>query len=221
MFTFGSGPSSVTSGGASTTSSPSVAATSTVAAPSKSPIANTPVPGVKTGVKLDPTAVAEAQQRDNTATRAFSSAEIKTFDGLCLFVDPTSGDFRENLTPVQTKPCDGSAGQKWDVITAGKHNDRPGFALIVSSLTNTCLNFDDRRAPGNQVLLFSCGGRGDGSGQVQDAQLFPFKNGQMSLPLLPQNANNQVCLAPVNGLLDQTACSGAASAKGNQIFTIS
>ena len=57
----------------------------------------------------------------------------QTFDGQCLFVDPTSGDFRENLTPIQTKPCDASAGQKWDIITAGKHNDKSGFALIVSS----------------------------------------------------------------------------------------
>lgn len=109
------------------------------------------MPGVKTGVKLDEADIAEAQQRDNTATRAFTRTAIKvcprtgihwqetnevlqTSDEQCLFVDPTSGDFRENLTPVQIKPCDGSAGQKWDIITAGKHNDRPGFALIVSSL---------------------------------------------------------------------------------------
>jgi hypothetical protein len=164
---------------------------------------------------------------------------VQTLDGQCLFVDPTSGDFRENLTPVQIKPCDGGAGQRWDIIMAGKHNDKPGFALIVSSLvrssftsktedhercsqndslqTNACLNFDDRRAPGNQVILFSCGGRADGSGQVQNAQLFPFKNGKTTLALLPQNANNLVCLAPVNGLLDKTACSGAASANGNQV----
>ena len=32
-------------------------------------------------VKLDPTATAEAQKRDDTATRAFSSTEIKTSDG--------------------------------------------------------------------------------------------------------------------------------------------
>ena len=58
----------------------------------------------------------------------------QTSDGQCLFVDPISGDFRENLTPIQIKPCDGSEGQKWDFITAGKHNNKPGFALIVSSL---------------------------------------------------------------------------------------
>jgi len=66
--------------------------------------------------------------------------------------------------PIQIEPCDGSEGQKWDFITAGKHNNKPGFALIVSSLvilvssfkdfeiylfaslqTNACLNFDDRQ----------------------------------------------------------------------------
>lgn len=57
----------------------------------------------------------------------------QTSDGQCLFVDPTSGDFRENLTPIQIKPCNESAGQKWDIITAGKHNDKPGFSLIVNS----------------------------------------------------------------------------------------
>jgi hypothetical protein len=228
-FTFESDPGDVKCGGGST-AFPSPAAVPTIPAPSKaaptpapspSPLSDKPGPGVKTGVNLDADAISEAQQRDNTATRAFTGATIRTSDGQCLFVDPTSGDFRENLTPVQIKSCDGSAGQKWDIITAGKHNDRPGFALIVSTLTNACLNFDDRRAPGNQVLLFSCGGRADGSGQVQSAQLFPFKGGQTTLPLLPQNANNAVCLAPVDGLLDQTACRGAVSATGNQIFTIS
>jgi hypothetical protein len=35
--------------------------------------------------------------------------------------------------------------------------------LVVSTLTQACFNFDPRRAAGNQVLLFSCGGRADGS----------------------------------------------------------
>ena len=48
-------------------------------------------------------------------------------------MDPTSGDFRENLIPVQIKACDGSAGQQWDIITAGAHNNQPGFANIVST----------------------------------------------------------------------------------------
>jgi len=34
-------------------------------------------PSIATGVKLDAAAVAEAQQRDNTATRSFTSAAIK------------------------------------------------------------------------------------------------------------------------------------------------
>jgi hypothetical protein len=87
---------------------------------------------------------------------------FKTSDGKCLVVDPTSGDFRSNLTPVTAADCDNSAGQQWDIITKGEHNDQAGFALVVSSLTNACMNFDPRRAAGNQVLLFSCGGRADG-----------------------------------------------------------
>jgi hypothetical protein len=34
--------------------------------------------------------------------------------------------------------------------------------LVVSTLTQACMNFDPRRATGNQVNLFSCGGRADG-----------------------------------------------------------
>src|ERR1700743_2196287 len=88
-------------------------------------------------VALDAAATAEAQQRDNTATRAFTATTItvrlratlllhlltkilQTADGRCLSVDPFSGDFRENLTPVVAAPCDGSKNQTWDVITAGK-----------------------------------------------------------------------------------------------------
>jgi hypothetical protein len=94
--------------------------------------------------------------------------------------------FRENLTPVQLVPCDAAGpNQKWGIITSSKHNNVAGFVLIVRSLmgvtrisfyhqvvdfriatlsqTNACLNFDPRRAAGNQVILFSCGGRADGS----------------------------------------------------------
>jgi hypothetical protein len=131
---------------------------SSAPAPSPAQVPVRPTAGIATGVKLDAAAVTEAHQRDNTATRSFTGAAIKvsasqthnmrttsdriiqTSDGQCLFVDPTSGDFRENLTPVQIKPCNGSDGQKWDVITAGKHNDQPGFALVVSSqVTNSRL----------------------------------------------------------------------------------
>jgi hypothetical protein len=52
-------------------------------------------------------------------------------------VDATAGDFRENLIPVELKPCDGSEGQNFDVITQGKHNNVAGFALVVSSLVST------------------------------------------------------------------------------------
>ena len=83
---------------------------------------------------LDQNAFDEAQQRDDTATRELSSVPIKTSDEQCLFVDELSGDFRANLTPIQVAACDGSAGQLWDIITAGKHNDQPGSMLIVSTL---------------------------------------------------------------------------------------
>jgi len=58
--------------------------TSTVVAFTIAPAVSSPAqaaaitnPAVKTGVKLDQTAVEEAQQRDNTATRALSAAPIK------------------------------------------------------------------------------------------------------------------------------------------------
>ncbi|KAJ3904413.1 hypothetical protein F5879DRAFT_955056 [Lentinula edodes] len=171
-------------------------------------------------VTLDPAAVAEAQVRDNTATRAFSAAQIQTSSGQCLAVDPASGDFRENLIPIQVVACNGSDTQQWDIITSGVHNNEPGFALVVSTLTNGCLNFDPRRAAGNQVLLFSCGGRADGSGAVTNSQLFTFTGGAGPLPLVPQNGNNGTCLTVNENLLDQTSCD-PANASGNELFTIS
>jgi hypothetical protein len=132
-------------------------ATSTTAAATTTPIK---VSGA--GGTLDRTAVAEAQKKDLTATRAATGVQIKSSDGQCLSVDATSGDFRENLTPITVQACDGSDGQKFDFITKGLHNDQDGKTLIVSSLTNACLNFDDRRAAGDQVIMFSCGGRADG-----------------------------------------------------------
>ena len=41
---------------------------------------------------LNEEATAEAQVRDDTATRAFSATEIKTADGNCVFVDELSGE---------------------------------------------------------------------------------------------------------------------------------
>lgn len=86
----------------------------------------------------------------------------KTSDGQCLFVDELSGDFRANLTPIQVGACGATDGQGWDIITSGKHNNAANSMIIVSTLTQACFNFDPRRAAGNRVLLFSCGGRADG-----------------------------------------------------------
>lgn len=200
-------------------SAPSEAASTTVESVSTSPTtAGSAAQATGTAV-LDQAATAEAQQRDDTATRAFTASEIKTSDGQCLSVDPLAGDFRQNLIPVEIKACDGSSNQQWDVITAGKHNDQPGNALIVSTLVNGCLNFDPRRAPGNQVLLFSCGGRADGEGKVTDSQLFPFDGSAGPLPLVPKNSQNGVCLTPKGNALDQEACNADAPAQ-NQLFTI-
>ena len=131
--------------------------------------------------QLDEAATAEAHPRDDTATRAFSNVQIKVSlrrpglltpniltnhqqasDGRCLFIDKLSGDFRANLTPVQLAECGSTEGQGWDIITSGAHISGDGGMLIVSTLTQACFNFDPRRQAGNQVILFSCGGRADG-----------------------------------------------------------
>lgn len=83
---------------------------------------------------LNAAAFAEAQVRDDTATRAFSAAEITTSDGQCLTVNELSGDFRANLTPVQIAACNGTTGQLWDIITAGVHDNAPGTMLVVNTL---------------------------------------------------------------------------------------
>ncbi|GFP58852.1 hypothetical protein TASIC1_0011021900 [Trichoderma asperellum] len=165
---------------------------------------------------LDPAATAEAHPRDNTATRAFSNVQIKTSDGKCLSVDPLSGDFRANLTPIQITDCGSAQGQGWDVITSGVHNDQKGQALIVSTLTQACFNFDPRRAAGNQVLLFSCGGRADGGGQVTNSQLFAFTGGNGPLSLTPENDPTK-CLVPKGNLVDIADCSASDA---TQKFTI-
>lgn len=97
------------------------------------PVVNNGVGVARAGGVLNAQAATEANQRDATATRAFSDANVKAANGQCLSIDPTAGDFRENLIPVQLKACDGSAGQKFDVVTKGKHNDQPGQALLVST----------------------------------------------------------------------------------------
>ncbi|KAL2206228.1 hypothetical protein CC79DRAFT_1322706 [Sarocladium strictum] len=166
--------------------------------------------------ELNREATEEAHQRDNTATRAFSDVQITTSDGRCLSVDELSGDFRANLTPVQVVDCGSTDGEGWDIITSGTHNDRDGQMLVVSTLTQACLNFDPRRAAGNQVLLFSCGGRADGGGEVATSQLFAFDGQGGPLALTPDNANGQ-CLTSNGAALDIAAC---ASGDANQSFTI-
>ena len=94
---------------------------------------------VARGGKLKAEAVAEAHQRDGTATRAASAVTIKTSDGNCLTVNPCGGDFRSNLIPILTKAClpssdPKSAQQKFDLITKGKHISQEGATLVVSAL---------------------------------------------------------------------------------------
>jgi hypothetical protein len=178
----------------------------------------TPVSVSRAGGVLNPSAAAEANAFDNTATRAFTSVQLKSADGKCLFIDPTAGDFRENLIPITLKACDGSENEKFDFITAGKHINVANSTLVVSSLMNGCLNFDNRRAAGDTVIMFSCGGRDDGTGQVTNSQLFTFTAGEKSLRLQPENGNGAICLVPnPSGRLDQAAC----SSDPGQFFTIS
>ncbi|KAL2020845.1 hypothetical protein VTK56DRAFT_7938 [Thermocarpiscus australiensis] len=178
-----------------------------------------PVPVSRVGGALQPTAAAESHRRDETATRAFSNVEIRAPNGQCLFIDPTAGDFRENLIPVSLVDCSGSPNEKWDVITRGKHNqpspNQPPAALVVSALTQGCISFDGRRQAGDTVTLFSCGGRADGEGETDGNQLFPFI-GETSFAMAPRNENNKTCILPGNGRLD----SGPCPIDGSQLFSI-
>lgn len=169
----------------------------------------TPVPVSRAGGVLQPSAAAESNPKDTTATLAFTSASLVTSSGNCLSIDPTAGDFRQNLIPIAIGPCTGAAGEKFDFITAGAHNNEANSTLVVSSLTEGCLNFDGRRAVGDQVILFSCGGRADGGGQVTDSQLFAFGGGN-SIVLAPKSASGATCLFDNGGKLDDQACDGGA-----------
>ncbi|KAM3554879.1 hypothetical protein MY1884_005892 [Beauveria asiatica] len=149
--------------------------------------------------KLNHVAFNEAQQRDDAATRALANVQIKTADDRCLFVDVLSGDSRANLTPLQIADCSSaSAGQGFDVVTKGKHNDKQGQALVVSTLTQACLSFDPRRPSDSQVHMFSCGGRADGGGEVSDSQLFAFNGTEGTIALTPQNRPDQCLVAAVD-----------------------
>jgi hypothetical protein len=96
----------------------------------------TPVPVSRAGGELQPSAVAQAQAFDNTATRAFTAVSLKASNGQCLFIDPTAGDFRENLIPIAVQDCNGSANEKFDFITQGAHNNAQNSTLVVSSLVS-------------------------------------------------------------------------------------
>ncbi|KUI65371.1 hypothetical protein VM1G_00409 [Cytospora mali] len=164
-----------------------------------------PVIWPRTVPSLDEAATAQAQQRDDTATRALSNTQIKNFDGKCLFVDKLSGDSRANLTPVQVADCGSADGQGWDIIIDGKHINAAESMLIVSTLTNACFDFDPRGPVGSQVSLYSCGGSPDGSGSVSASQVFPFDGRPGPLSLRPGNGPGK-CLA-VNGLVvDVASC---------------
>ncbi|KAI1477276.1 hypothetical protein F4774DRAFT_427297 [Daldinia eschscholtzii] len=173
------------------------------------------VPVSRAGGVLQPTAVAESHQRDDTATRAFTSVSIKAPNGQCLFIDPTAGDFRENLIPVSLVQCGGTPNEKFDIITAGKHNNAQNSALIVSSLTNGCISFDGRRPAGDTVTVFSCGGRAAGEGETNNGQLVPFTGGT-NLVFAPESERNATCIVPGDGRLDSAPCAGDST----QVFTI-
>ncbi|KAH9899038.1 hypothetical protein F4778DRAFT_182357 [Xylariomycetidae sp. FL2044] len=173
------------------------------------------VPVSRAGGTLQPTAAAESHERDDTATRAFTSVSIQTADGQCLFVDPTAGDFRQNLIPISLVECAGTPNEKFDIITAGKHNDAADSALVVSSLMNGCVSFDGRRPAGDTVTIFSCGGRAAGEGETNTGQLTPFTGGT-SLVLAPESERNATCIVPGDGRLDSAPCTNDVS----QAFTI-
>jgi hypothetical protein len=122
-----------------------------------------PVPVSRAGGTLDPEAAAEAHTPDTTATKAREAVSIRSSDGQCLSIDPTAGDFRQNLIPVAILPCADVPNQKFDIVTAGLHNNGDAErALIVSALMGGCISFDPRRAAGDTVTVFSCGGRAAG-----------------------------------------------------------
>ncbi|CAJ2506743.1 Uu.00g079290.m01.CDS01 [Anthostomella pinea] len=201
---------------ASSTGAAEASSPATSDAPAESiPDPTEAVPVSRAGGTLVPTAAAESHERDNTATRVFTSVSIKAPGGQCLFIDPTAGDFRQNLIPVSLVDCAGAPNEKFDVITAGVHNDAQDSALLVSSLMNGCISFDSRRPAGDTVTIFSCGGRADGGGLTNTGQLIPFTGGT-DLVLAPESDRNVTCIVPGTGRLDSAPCSN----DGSQVFTI-
>lgn len=83
-----------------------------------------PVPVSRAGGVLNPEDAAEAHTPDPTATKAREGVSLRASGGdLCLSVDPTAGDFRQNLIPVAVVACDGSPNQQFDIVTGGIHNN--------------------------------------------------------------------------------------------------
>jgi hypothetical protein len=119
------------------------------------------------------------------------------------------------------KKCDGSvAGQKFDLITKGQHNNVQDGSrtIIVSSQQLTCVdrrsNIKDRTRPG----LFACGGRAAGDGETTaDQQYFFNKAASLSagigFPLVRDAVNggvgpgNQCLTLNRDGFLSNTPCS--------------
>jgi hypothetical protein len=176
------------------------------------------------------------------------SVNLRAPDGRCLFVNPLAGDFRQNLIPVELVECGEQPNQKWDVVTAGKHNDGDaGRALLVNVLTNGCISFDNRRPRGDKVTVFSCGGRANGGkslgpgemarvypekaaanhvseGETDRAQLYPF-----SVDDIPETSleTTKIVLEPLSG--DGQSClvagrnrlqSGRCSNEDAQVFEL-
>ncbi|EAU92946.2 hypothetical protein CC1G_03733 [Coprinopsis cinerea okayama7 len=161
---------------------------------------------------------------DSTATRAASSVQIRNAaqPDLCFDVSNfKAGDFRFNLVPIALKKCDASiAGQKFDLITKGEHNNvaDESRVIIVSSQQFTCVdrrgNINDRNRPG----LFACGGRAAGDGETSfDQQFFFDKTADLTegigFPTVRDAQNNGVgtgnqCLTlGTDGFLSNTPCS--------------
>ena len=82
------------------------------------------------------------------------------------------------------------------------------------------MNFDNRRAEGDKVIMFSCGGRADGGGTVTPSQQFAFSGGAgpLSLQTSAQLADSSqvVCMTVASGnLLQEANCTSDAT----QLFT--
>jgi hypothetical protein len=149
-------------------------------------------------------AAAQALQRDDTAIRAFSKVGIRTPQREYLVAGAYS---EEERPPVRVSECSTCHVDRWDVITSGKHNDWPGYALIVDTVTQKCLTFDPERGNGRNVYMAPCGGNADGSGGVLTSQLFAYEGHPAVTMLQPLNGQqNGQCLAPWDGYLAVGSC---------------